>query len=157
MSNKREWPPHPKDAEESSTCRRGEVGKHHYQLWVVLFFSSLFGWFAPPPPLLQLLPSVVVRLRPLPSVVVCPHSPLAVVHTPHPSGWAFATSSLPGRESIPPPPFGGSSSSCPLAVALPRLRVIWWFGVGCWVSGVGCLVGCRVVGWLGCWVVSIAL
>ena len=97
----------------------------------------------PPPP-------VVVRLHPLPSVVVCPlssgggsHStPLQLRVRPFlPFGRGFATSSLSCR---PAPPLGG---------------VLGWV-LGCWVgSGVGWLgwgVG-GLGGWLGGWVLSIVL
>ena len=115
-------------------------------------------WFVPPPllplsegcPLPPPPPSVVVRLRPLPSVVVCPHFPWRrfTLHSLRLGvrpflrlGMGFATSSLPGWELTPFPFIGGSSSPLPSGG-----RMGAWggcFGVGLRGSVVRCcVVGC---------------
>ena len=95
--------------------------------------------------------SVVVRLRPpFTVVVVCPHSPLAAVHTPQGALAPFSPSAvirhlLPSWSGVnPPPPFGGSSSLLSSGGRpAPPLGGVLGRALGCWG-----------VGWLDGWVVS---
>ena len=206
FSPERERPPHPKEAEESSTTRRGEGENAPLPtLGGVAFFSIFFGWFClspiaaipsflwwccfspwvvlggasrypfvelkrddddilfPPPHSMKVVRSSPPSSSlsggspplPSPSVVVCPHSPLAVVPTPQPP---VGRSPLPSlrrgfrhlfrpRSGVDPSSFGG-----PHFWRSPRPAFGWGVGSGVGL-GVGWLGG--VSGWvLGGWTVG---